>query len=842
MTVPIDQSGLSAAEAAARLAIHGPNTLPDDGRRTWRTIAADAASEPMFLLLVTAGSLYLLLGDLLEGIFLFAMVVVTIGMTLYQEGKTERALDALRELGSPRALVLRDGAPVHVDSRTIVPDDILVVSEGDRVAADGILVDGTEVEADESLLTGESMPVSKLPGMLPPPLPRPGGADSAALYSGTLLVHGHGLMRVTATGPMTEIGRIGSALARIRPEPSPLQKQNARLVRVFALVGTSASVLLVVLLGLRSGDWLESLLAGIALAMSMLPEEFPVVLTVFPALGAWRLARANVLTRRLASIETLGATSILCVDKTGTLTENRMRVHSLFAGGQVCQLDGSPLAPVWRELAEHAALASAQTPFDPMEQAIVELVVPAGSGWRIVREYPLSPKLRAMTQAWQVPGEPDRIVAAKGAPEAILALCRINGEQAASISAAVDALARNGLRVLGVARARHAAATLPDSQEQFAFTFLGLVGLADPLREDIPDAVAACRSAGIRVVMITGDYPATAAAIAAQAGIEPGRILTGAELNSLDDAALAERVRDVRVCARIAPDDKLRLVQAFKAGGAIVGMTGDGVNDAPALRAAHVGIAMGKRGTDVAREAASLVLLDDRFSSIVRAIRSGRQIYQNMQKSMSYILGVHAAVAGMALVPVLLGWPILLYPMHIVFLELMIDPTCALAFENEPADPKLMQTPPRDPAAPLFGGPTVMSALLIGLGSLVTVLAAYGLALIYMDEARARAFAFGCLVAANIAQIFANRSHTRSLLASLRTPNRVVWLVAGTALGMLVLVVYLPLLAELFRFRPLSAAELGASIAIGALSVLWFELLKPALRPRTQSALDAGRA
>lgn len=836
MTVPIDRSGLTAAEASRRLATHGPNMLPGDGRRTWRHIAIDAAREPMFLLLVTAGALYLLLGDLLEGVFLFAMVFVTIGMAIYQEGKTERALEALRDLGTPRALVLRDGAPIHVDSRTVVPGDVLVVSEGDRVPADGTLLEGTEVEADESLLTGESLPVRKQPGVLSDTPPRPGGDGTPALYSGTLLVHGHGLAVVTATGARTEIGRIGSALARISPERSPLQKQNARLVRVFALAGICMSVLLFILLGLRSGDWLESLLAGIALAMSMLPEEFPVVLIVFPALGAWRLARAKVLTRRLASIETLGATSVLCVDKTGTLTENRMRVRALFACGELHEIDGSPLAPPWREVAGYAALASAQAPFDPMEKAIVDLVPPVGNGWRMAQEYPLSPKRRAMTQAWEVPGESGYTVAAKGAPEAILALCRLGGDQVTSLSVAADELARKGLRVLGVARAQHPGGVLPASQEGFVFTFLGLLGLADPLREEIPAAVAACRHAGIRVVMITGDYPATAAAIATQAGIDPGRILIGAELDKLDDAALCERVRDVTVCARIAPGEKLRLVQAFKANGAIVGMTGDGVNDAPALRAAHVGIAMGQRGTDVAREAASLVLLDDRFSSIVEAIRSGRHIYQNMQKSMSYILGVHVAVAGMALVPVLLGWPILLYPMHIVFLELMIDPTCALAFENEPAEPKLMEARPRDPGAPLFGGRTVLYALLIGVGGLLTVLAAYGFALHYLPEDQARAFGFGSLVAANIAQIFANRSHTRSLLQGLRTPNRVVWIVTGVALSMFVLVVYQPLLAGLFRFHPLGAAELGASLAIGAISVIWFELLKIALRHRTTSA------
>jgi Ca2+-transporting ATPase len=832
VTVHIDRSGLTAAEAARRLAMHGPNTLPGDGRRTWRHIAIDAAREPMFLLLLAAGVLYLLLGDLLEGVFLFAMIFFTIGMTLYQEGKTERALDALRELGSPRALVLRDGSPVHVDSRTVVVGDILVISEGDRVVADGTLLAGAEVEADESLLTGESTPVHKEPGAPAQPLPRPGGESSSALYSGTLLVRGHGLVLVAATGPQTEIGRIGGALARIGIERSPLQKQTARLVRGFALVGSCLSILLVLLLVLRSGNWLESALAGIALSMSMLPEEFPVVLTIFPALGAWRLARANVLTRRLASIETLGATSVLCVDKTGTLTENCMRVRTLFAGGERLEVDDAPLAGPGRELAEYAILASAIAPFDPMEKAIHELAPRHEQAWLLAREYPLTPQLRAMTQAWERPGEAGFMVAAKGAPEAIMSLCHLGADQTGALTATVDELARSGLRVLGVARARHAGQVLPDSQKEFSFTFLGLLGLADPLREDIPDAVAACRRAGIRVVMITGDYPTTAAAIAAQAGINADQLLNGADLSGMDDDALRKRLRHVGVCARIAPDEKLRLVEAFKANGEIVGMTGDGVNDAPALRAAHVGIAMGKRGTDVAREAASLVLLDDRFSSIVAAVRSGRQIYQNMQKSMSYILGVHVAVAGMALVPVLLGWPVLLHPMHIVFLELMIDPTCALAFENEPAEPTSMQVPPRDPAAPLIGAGTFLSAFSIGLGSLLTVLAAYGLALQSLPEDKARAFAFGSLVAANTAQIFANRSHTRSVLEGLRIPNRVVWLVTGISLSMFTLIVYQPLLAAVFRFDSLGAAELGASLAIGGISVFWFELWKVAHRRR----------
>ena len=828
-------NGLTSAEAAALLPRHGPNTLPGGARRTWRHIALDAAREPMFLLLAGGGLLYLVLGDLLEGVFLFAMVLVTIGMTLYQEGKTEHALDALRDLGSPRALVLRDGAPVHIDSRDVVPGDVLVLSEGDRVPADGVLFEGAEVQADESLLTGESAPVSKRPGPAPDPLPRPGGDDTPLLYSGTLLVHGHGLVLVSATGAAAQIGRIGQALAQIAPERSPLQRQTARLVATFAVAGAAMSLLLVLLYGLRTGDWLESLLAGIALAMSMLPEEFPVVLTVFPALGAWRLARANVLTRRLAAIETLGATSVLCVDKTGTLTENRMRVHALFANGQARPVDGSPLVNHWHDVARYAILASSAAPFDPMEKAIHALPVQRDPGLALAREYPLSAGLRAMTQAWQCAGQPGYLIAAKGAPEAILSLCDLAGGEADAVRSATEAMARQGLRVLGVAHARWDGA-LPEAQQAFAFSFAGLVALADPLRAEIPDAVAACRAAGVRIMMITGDYPATAAAIAAQAGIDSGAVLSGDELERMDDGQLRERLRSAAVCARIAPDQKLRIVQALKAGGAIVGMTGDGVNDAPALRAAHVGIAMGQRGTDVAREAAALVLLDDRFSSIVQAVRLGRQIFQNMRKSMSFILGVHVTVAGMALVPVLLGWPVLLYPMHIVFLELMIDPACALAFENEPAEPRIMETPPRDPQAPLFGGWTVARAGLVGLGSLLAVLAAYGWAVGHMPEGQARAFGFAALVAANIAQIFANRSHSRSLFQGLQAANRMVWIVAGVAIAMLLASIYQPLLAGLFRFLPLTAGALGTALGIGLASIVWFEALKllrkgPNVRP-----------
>jgi Ca2+-transporting ATPase len=829
--------------------------VPAARRRTLARLVLATVREPMFLLLIGGGLLYLLLGELREGLFLFSMVLATVGLTLFQEGKTERALDALRELGSPRARVIRDGATGPVDSHEVVRGDLLVLAEGDRVAADAVLLSGNDMQADESLLTGESLPVRKLPGDAgPAPGPAPaaaaGGDDLAILYSGTLVVKGHGIARVTATGANTEIGRIGAVLGNIAPERSPLQRQTARLVTFFALTGAAFSLLLVLIVGLRHGDWTQALLAGIALAMSMLPEEFAVVLTVFPALGAWRLSRMQVLTRRLAAIETLGATSVLCVDKTGTLTENRMTVAALYADGERFDMaEGAPLPEQFGALAAAAILASADAPYDPMENAFHAVgkrypQVARDPGWSLAREYPLSPQLRAMTQVWRTPA---LVAAAKGAPEAVATLCRLDQAGRAGLMAAAEAMAGQGLRVLGVARAEvgcgrgsgpaePAVTPLPSSQQDFAFTLLGLIGLADPLRADIPDALRECRQAGVRVVMITGDYPATASAIARQAGLDAGNVpggavvtgevLVGDALDALDGPALAARLAGVSVCARIAPAQKLRIVRALKDGGAIVAMTGDGVNDAPALTAAHVGIAMGLRGTDVAREASALVLLDDRFASIVKAIRAGRQIFNNMQKSMSYILAVHMSIAGTALLPVLLGWPVVLYPMHIVFLELLIDPACALAFENEPPEPDLMLRPPRRPDAALFAGATVWSAAGQGACALVAVIAACAWANSVLPEAAARAFTFSTLIATNLAQIVSNRSHTRSAFEALRAPNPVLWTVAAAALGLLALAVYQPWLAQIFRFAPLGFAHLLLALAIGIASVSGFELLK----------------
>ena len=839
-------SGLSAAEAAKRLRIEGPNALPGGQRRSWPRIALETAREPMFLLLIAAGTLYLVFGDLQEGLVLFGFVLVALGLTLYQEGKTERAIEALRELTSPRALVIRDGQPQRIAGREVVRGDLLVLAEGDRVPADGVLVDASTFQVDESLLTGEAVPVGKLAAgdeathdsshdTAPA---RPGGDDTPYVYSGTLVVAGHGMARVTATGAMSEIGRIGTALGTLEAERSPLQKQTARLVRTLALLALGMSVLLVLVHGLLRGDWLAALLAGIALAMAMLPEEYPVVLTVFPALGAWRLAKEKVLTRRINAIETLGATSVLCVDKTGTLTENRMTVARLHAGGDSFTVNyeaALELPEAFHALVEYSILASDTDPFDPMEQAFARLghrflenTEHLHRDWTLARQYALRPQLRAKSHVWRAVDGDDYLVAAKGAPEAIVDLCHLDAAAQAQVAAAVDAMAGDGLRVLAVARANFAGPDFPAIEHDFEFAFVGLLGLADPLRAEIPAAVRQCFEAGIRVVMITGDYPATARAIARQAGLAADDILSGDELAALDDQALQARMRSVSVCARIAPEQKLRIVQALKACGEVTAMTGDGVNDAPALKAAHVGIAMGGRGTDVAREAAALVLVDDNFASIVGAVRLGRRIFDNMQKSMSYILAVHVPIAGMALLPVLLGWPALLYPTHIAFLQLIIDPACSLAFENEPAAANLMQRPPRDASAQLFGGATLGLALVQGIGVLLIVMGAYAWASHRLSEPEARALAFTTLVIANLALIFFHRSRTQ--LAQLRTPNPILWIVTGATLGLLALSLYLPPLAKLFLFAPLSPGELVAAFGLGLISLVWSKLIRRILQ------------
>jgi Ca2+-transporting ATPase len=838
-----DPPGLSHAQVEALLREHGRNELPQAmPRSVWR-LALDVLQEPMFLLLLACGAVYLLLGDVHEAAILLGFVFVVMGVELVQERKTERALDALRDLASPRALVLRDGQRVRIAGRDVVPGDLMLLAEGDRVAADAELLQAANLSVDESLLTGESVPVDKAVGERVP--------------CGGLVVRGQGLARVTATGTRTAMGRIGRALREIDPGASPLQQATRRMIRHLAIGVVLLSLVVVAVEGLGRGQWLQGLLAGISLAMALLPQEFAVVLAIFFALGAWRISQRNVLTQRTSALETLGAATVLCTDKTGTLTENRMSVARLVTpAGAELRVDGAATESMpedFHALVEFAVLASHRDPFDPMEKAIQALAGNALAGtehlhddWAIEREYPLAPELLAMSQAWRAlqDGQPigEWAIAAKGSPEAIADLCHLGAAQIQVVRAQVERLAADGLRVLGVACARRTHQDdlqvadphpsdphLPGHQHAFDFTYLGLVALADPLRSEVPAAIAECRSAGIRVLMITGDHPATALSIARQAGLDHGAAcISGPEIEALpaDDgeAALRQRLRHVSVVARATPEHKLRIVRALQADGEVVAMTGDGVNDAPALRAADIGVAMGGRGTDVAREAAALVVTDDRFSSIVAAVRLGRRIFDNLKKASRYIISVHIPIAGLSLLPVLMDWPLILLPAHIAFLELMIDPACSVAFEAEPDAPDVMRRPPRPRDESLFGTRGLLRSVLQGLGVLAAVVAAFVWAReLGGSHDQARTLGFITLVLGNVALIVGSRARSlRELLAG----NRALWLVAGGAVLAMLLVVGVPGLRGVFRFAVPDAAACARVALLGLGMLAWVSLMQ----------------
>ncbi len=828
-------TGLTEAEADARLAADGPNALPNAGRRTPFRIVLEVLREPMLALLLGGGVLYLLLGSPEEALILLGFALFSIIITVVQESRTERVLEALRDLTSPRALVIRDGERRRIAGRDVVRGDLLVLAEGDRVPADARLIAAADVQTDESLLTGESVPVRKLADAASAPA-RPGGDDLPHVFSGSLVVRGSGIAEVTATGPRSEIGRIGQSLSALDAEPPRLRAQMRRLVKVCAIFGGIVSLAAVLLYGTLRGGWLDALLAGIAIGMSMLPEELPVVLTVFMAMGAWRISKARVLTRRAAAIETLGSATVLCTDKTGTLTQNRMTVAEfLLADGAAFQPSAGAIPDAFRRLAETGRLASAPQPFDPMEKAFHAVAEGfAAPSMALVRTYGLRPGLLAMRNVWR--SGADIIVAAKGAPEAIATLCRLDPAARADLTTQTEALAARGMRVLAVARATQTDQPLPEAQDGFAFRLVGLVGLADPLRPGVIEAVAECRTAGIRVVMITGDYPATAAAIARQAGLNAETIVTGEALAGMDDATLTAQARKATVFARIMPEQKLRVVAALKADGEIVAMTGDGVNDAPSLKAAHIGIAMGGRGTDVAREASSLVLLDDDFGAIVAAVRLGRRVFDNLRKSMGFIVAIHVPIAGLALLPLVLGLPVLLWPMHIAFLEMVIDPVCTLVFEAETEEEGIMQRPPRDPAAPLFS-PALLGWSVLQGGVVLAITA--GIYLLALDggmpEAEVRSLTFFALVLGIVGLIFVNRSFSASLVTAFRRRNaalRWVLLVVPVMLG---LTLALPFTQRMFRFGPLGLEDLAVALAAGLAAIVILEVAKPYWRRRLTS-------
>jgi Ca2+-transporting ATPase len=828
--------GLTDEEIMERLAQDGYNELPSGKKRTIFHILWEVVREPMFLLLIACGSLYLILGDVEEALMLLGFVFVVIGITIYQEQKTEKALDALRDLSSPRALVIRGGEKLRIAGREVVRDDIVLIAEGDRVPADAVLLQATNLSVDESLLTGESAAVRKKTWDGVEVNGRPGGDDLPFVFSGTMVVKGQAISQVTVTGPRSEMGKIGKALQSLEIEDTNLQNQTGKIVKTFALVGLGLCLTVIVIFGLTRGNWLDGLLAGITLAMATLPEEFPVVLTIFLALGAWRISQRKVLTRRVPAVEMLGAATVLCTDKTGTLTLNHMTVSKIYVDGKIFDLNLKQvsLPEKLHEIVEYSILASPSDPFDPMEKAMKELGARTllntehlHQDYTLLREYPLAERLLAMSRVWQT-GSRNYIVAAKGAPEAIADLCHMDEQQDAELHKQIDLMSGLGLRVIAVAKSQIHNDDLPEVQHDFTFEYLGLLGLADPVRPGVTEAVAECKTAGIRVIMITGDYPGTARSIAVQIGLEPAdEIITGPELDQMSDEELKRRIRTACIFARAVPEQKLRIVAALKANGEVVAMTGDGVNDAPALKAAHIGIAMGGRGTDVARESAALVLLDDNFASIVSAVKMGRRIFDNLKKAMTFIFSVHIPIAGMSLIPVIFQWPLALLPVHIVFLELIIDPACSVVFEMEQDEKNIMKRKPRRLEEPLFGRPMILRGLIQGLAVLAIVAGVYTLSLSQgLGENEARTFAFANMVIANLGLIFTNRSWTRSILATLRIPNAALWWVTGAALVFLALTVTVPFLEKLFSFAQITIFEFLLCIVTAGISILISEALK----------------
>ena len=833
----VEYKGLTSVQVIEKQKADGYNDLLSSNPRNLFHIILGVLKEPMFILLVACGSLYILLGDMTEGIMLLSFVLVIMGIEFYQERKTEKALDALKKLASPRALVIRDGKEIRIPGREVVEEDIIILQEGDRVPADATVLKSISLLADESLLTGESVPVRKVDWDGTEKHVQSGGDDLPFVFSGTMIVQGNGIAKVTSIGVNTEIGKIGKTLESVKEEPTKLTKEMGVLVKRLTITGAILCIVVIIAYYFTRGSLIKGFLAGITLAMAMLPEEFPVVLTIFLALGAWRMSKKNVLTRKPSAIETLGSATVLCTDKTGTLTENKMTVTRLFNGKDFHTVSkDTELYDEFHEVIEYGILSSQANPFDPMEKAITYLgdvylkdSEHLHSDWEIVKEYPLSKELLAMSRVFTHKDNSEKIIAAKGAPETIFDLCHLSPEKLEKYTIAVEQLASSGLRVLGVAKAKINSENLPDIQHGFEFEFMGLIGLSDPIRENIKESVSECYRAGIRVIMITGDYPITAKNIAKDIGLRNHELcITGSELKTMSEDELSRKIKDINVFARVVPEQKLKIVNALKKNKEIVAMTGDGINDAPALKAANIGIAMGEKGTDVAREASSLVLMDDNFSSIVSAIRMGRKIFDNLQKALGYIFAIHVPIAGLSLIPILFGnLPLILWPVHIVFLELIIDPACSIIFEAEKEEKNVMDRPPKNINEPFFGYKKIIFSCMQGVSILIITLLVYRLGLYWgHSEKEVRALTFTTLIISNIAVILTNRSWTRNIFEILATPNYAVKWVVGGAIFFLILVLKLPFFKSLFQFESLSLFQIGICIISGLSTIIWFELYK----------------
>jgi len=822
---PQDRAGLTAAEAASLLALHGPNELTAARRPPLILRLLKPLADPMAVLLVVASVTYALLGDRFDATVTGVALVPIVLVTVILEGRAERALERLKRLTSPTATVIRDGVRATIPSAEVVPGDLLVVQEGDLLPADGTLVDGSQLMVDESLLTGESQPVTK-------------DADDSngerAVYAGTTLLSGRGLVAVTATGMRTRHGAIGALLSEIEQPRTPLQRVVERFVKQLGVVALVFCTVVVAVDVLRGRGWPAAVIAGVSLAMAAIPEEFPMVYTLYLALGAWRLARDNALIRRLASAETLGATTVICTDKTGTLTYGRLEVGAVVPlGGEVTPSGALPLSPEAERVVEGAFLASESAPFDPLEQAVERFAAGAVLGhdaWRaarLVRRYAFDPAAKLVSYVRERDGQ--AFLYAKGAVEGITARSRLSSAQRGQIEEANRALASAGMRVIAVAGRALPQAGDRETDES-ALDFFGLLAFSDPVRPNVRGSLEECRRAGVRVIMLTGDHPETARHVAATLGfpLDGGSaVSSGDRIDALDDAALAEMVAHTTVFARMRPEQKYRLVRALQSRGEVVAMTGDGTNDAPALREADIGVAMGKRGTEVAREAADLVLLDDDFTTIERAVRDGRRIFDNLMHAFSYLLAFHVPLLLSALVLPILGAPLLLLPVHLVWLELIVHPTASLVFEADPADAELMTRPPRTRTNGLIGRVAALRPLVSGTVLAAAVIAFYLVALAGgMREPEARAAALATMIVGQLLLVLVERDPLRPVWRTSLTANPTLLLVVALSLASVVAAVQIPAVNQLVELAPLDATQWLIAVALAAAATLWYEPVK----------------
>lgn len=777
----VDQ-GLTTAQAESILKKDGFNELPQS-RESFLSQIKELVSEPMIILLIIGSILYFILGEISDAIPLLISVIAIVAIDIYEERKAKKAVEALRQIGSPRAYVLRNGETVHIASREIVVGDYLILNEGDRVAADATLIQATNLSCEESMLTGESVTVPKLNG--------------AAVFMGTLVTTGHGQSLVTATGAKTEIGKIGKSLNEIKIEASPSKKEIGRLVKKIAFIGAALCLSLVVYYGISRGNWLQGILAGITLAMSVIPEEIPVVLAVFTILGAFRISKKRVLARRSSVIETLGATTVICLDKTGTITQNKMRLNQLYVPGKSYEITGDNIPNEFSELIKVSVLASRTRTVDPIEKAIHEFGKIPGN-WHHQTEIPLN---MAVSEVWKDDSGKD-LTALKGAPETILDYCRVNLIEREVILAKVKDFAQEGLRTLAVAK-----------EENIGPKFLGILGFSDPIRPAIKDAVKVCYSAGIRIVVITGDHPETAKRIASEIGLKnSSNFILGPNLKSLNESQLEKEVKTNNIFARVTPAQKLLLVEALKKSGEVVTMIGDGVNDAPAIKAANIGVAMGEHGTDVARESASLVLLDDNFNSVVDTVRLGRRIYANIRRAITYVIILHFPVAGIALIPVFLGFPPVLFPIHIAIMELFTDPVSSMVFESQNEELNIMKKSPRKLSEKMVTSQILISGVIQGLICLSFALLTFEIATsLKLGASEVRTMVIVTLLVINIGVVLANRVWSIDRALS-------IFIVASTIF--VIIAPHVSLVRDFLKLGQVSLLHQATAIGIGLLATV----------------------